>query len=186
VREARSDSLLEKAIQGEELIWRGRPSVAAALLDEVRGTGLGCIVIAVLGLLVALAAPLVNPQKTGPDLVTAAGVALFAVALLAVGPPVVLDSLDLRRTRYAVTQDALWIVDGIVFLKLKRVKPPFTTLELKAGIGGTVVLGEVEQERLDRDLGRAGSEKLFTRLRGLEAGGPQALAALQRIHPAQA
>jgi hypothetical protein len=105
------------------------------------------------------------------------GIAVFLVALLALGPPLVLDALDLARTRYAVTRRGVVVVEGILFVRAKRVKPPFPALALVAGRGGTVQLGEVPVEEVDG----GGEEKLFTRLRGLGADAPVVESAIRKV-----
>lgn len=184
---AKADELLVAAIAGREIAWRGAPSVSAALLGELAGLGVVGLGLGSLGLLVFIGfvalAPAVGGSEPAVDPVAVGGLVAFLIALLALGPPLVLDTLDLRNTRYAVARDGLILIEGIVFVRARLVRPPFAKLELKPDGSGTIILGEVDQTKLDASGQASGSERLFTRLRGLGSQAGDAFAALEKLQP---
>lgn len=191
-RTTRADRVLEAATAGREVAWRGAPGVGAALLAEVAGIGVVAIALGVLGLLVFVGfvalAPAPSSPGAAPDPVAVGGFVAFVVAVLAVGPPLVLDALELSHTRYAATRDGLVLVSGVLFPRATLVRPPFSKVERKPGVAGTVDLGECEHAPLDA-AGRASaaaSERLWTRLRGLGLEADRAAAVLASLAPARA
>lgn len=97
----------------ESVLWTGNPRLSAAVGSLVVGGAL-----AVAGA-VLLAGPAL-PDAVPPDAFSAppiAGFALVVVGLLAAGYRVV----ELRRTRYLVTTDALQVRSGVLSRRVKRV-----------------------------------------------------------------
>lgn len=141
---------------GESVLWTGRPRLSAAAGSLAVGGALAAGGMAVLGGVVVPDGSLVPPLV---------GLALLVVGLLVAGYRVV----ELRRTRYALTTDALHVRSGVLGRRVHRVGLErvqnsayrqsvtgsvfgYGTVSVEAAGGGDVAFRRIENPRAVRAL----------------------------------